>query len=322
MSAAGRISVAIATYNGARFLEAQLESVLSQRVVPHEVVVSDDGSCDETVEIIRAVAAQSPTPFVVLSDQPRLGVTANFERAIARTTGDVVALADQDDVWRIDKLEKIADTFARDPATIAVFSDAQLIDDAGTAIGRTLYQSGGFTRRERRLVRRGRGFDALLHWNFVTGATLAFRSQLKNVVLPIPDYGLHDVWIALLASAAGELRSIDEPLIGYRVHDANVQGVPSPNPLAVLKQRRQRDDIRTPEVQHYGSALQRMIEAGVGDDRQRRLLEGKIAHLRFRLGLPPSHARRAFAVASHAARGDYGRFARGVRSVIYDTLYG
>ena len=106
-----KISVAMCTFNGAEFLPAQLESIFAQTRRPDEIVICDDGSSDETQQLLTKFAAKSPVPIALKLNQQNLGSVKNFEQAIKLCNGDVIALGDQDDVWRHDKLESIEHAF-------------------------------------------------------------------------------------------------------------------------------------------------------------------------------------------------------------------
>ncbi|HZN12916.1 MAG TPA: glycosyltransferase [Acidimicrobiales bacterium] len=321
MTPARRITVAMATYNGERFVGAQLQSIIDQHRPPDEIVISDDGSEDDTVAVVRATADRAGVDVRVLQEGTRLGVTGNFERAIAAATGDVIALADQDDVWRADKLARVEAAMA-DGHAAAVFSDAELIDEASAPSGERLLAQMPFGPTDRRRVAHGETFESLVRGNFVTGATLAFRADLRAVLLPMSLDGFHDVWIALLTSAIGDVPLLDDPLIGYRVHGGNVQGVPARRLATVLAERRRRTDVREHELRQFEAALHRLETAELLTDARRALLAGKVAHLQFRADLPRSRVRRIAPVLSRVVRGDYTRYGRGLRSATYDVLYG
>src|SRR4051812_21315110 len=132
-----RLSIALCTWNGARFLQAQLDSYLAQRRRPDELVVCDDGSSDATMQILTQFAQHSPFPVRISRNPQRLGVVANFEKAIGLCQGDVIVLSDQDDVWNPDKLEQIAAHLARSDAA-AVFSDVNVVDANLAPLGYTM----------------------------------------------------------------------------------------------------------------------------------------------------------------------------------------
>src|SRR5258708_997920 len=134
-----RISVAMCTYNGVRFLPEQLESIAAQTRLPDELVVCDDRSTDESVEIIRQFAHRAPFAVRLEINANNRGVTKNFQKAIELCQGDVIALADQDDVWKAQKLQRIVEALEKSPQCILVFSDGECIDGAGLELGFTLW---------------------------------------------------------------------------------------------------------------------------------------------------------------------------------------
>ena len=223
-----KISVAMCTYNGAEFLPEQLDSIGAQTRPPDEIVICDDASTDETVAVIKQFAG------AVHTNEKNLGSIKNFEKAIKLCTGDIIVLSDQDDVWREDKLEVIGAAFERNRATGLVFSDAEIVDENLNPTGRRMWEEVGFDAHKRKLVAHGRALDVLITGWTVTGATMAFRSAYKNLVLPIPRdiQMIHDGWIALTVASVAGVVMIDEPLIKYRQHDRQQIGAPTLPPKA------------------------------------------------------------------------------------------
>ena len=225
-----KISVAMCTYNGAEFLPAQLESIFAQTRLPDEIVICDDGSTDETPQILSKFAGESTIPILLNSNKQNLGSVKNFEQAISLCTGDVIALCDQDDVWRREKLELIEQTFRQTPAVGLVFSDAEIVDEELNSLNRRMWRQVGFGRRKRRLVHTGRALEVLITGWIVTGATMSFRSEFTKLCLPIPDdiAMIHDGWIALTIAAVAEVAAIAQPLIEYRQHRRQQIGARTP----------------------------------------------------------------------------------------------
>src|ERR1700678_75351 len=137
LSGRNRISVALCTYNGERFLSQQLASVQQQTRLPDEVVVCDDQSTDGTVEMVRAFAASVSFPVRIFENERNLGFAANFERAIGLCEGNLIALSDQDDIWYPVRLERSEQEFTAHPEAGLVFSDADVIDDSNQLVGPT-----------------------------------------------------------------------------------------------------------------------------------------------------------------------------------------
>jgi Glycosyl transferase family 2 len=230
-----KISVAMCTYNGADFLRAQLESIVTQSRQPDELVICDDGSSDETQALLKEFASESPIPVLLRVNENNLGTIKNFEQAISFCTGDVIALSDQDDVWRNDKLQQIEERFRNAPTAGLVFSDAEIVDENLQSLNRRMWDEVGFNAHKRKLVVLGRALEVLITGWTVTGATMAFRSKYVKLSLPIPDRiaMIHDGWIALTVAAVADVAIIEEPLIKYRQHGRQQIGAPSQAPAGV-----------------------------------------------------------------------------------------
>ena len=231
-----KISVAICTYNGAEFLPAQLESIAAQSRQPDEIVICDDGSTDNTRSCINQFVTRASVPISTRFNTQNLGSLKNFEQAINLCAGDVIALSDQDDVWREDKLKLIETALNTNPNAGLVFSDAEIVDENLNSTGRRMWNEVGFDAHKRKLVAHGRALDVLLTGWTVTGATMAFRSEYKDLSLPIPTniQMIHDGWIALTVAAVADVTMIDEPLIKYRQHERQQIGAPT-RPLKAPK---------------------------------------------------------------------------------------
>ena len=203
------ISIAVATYNGSRFLREQLDSFLAQTRCPDEVIISDDCSTDDTLKIVRAFAKRAPFDVVLIRNDYRMGYTANFSQALMKAKGDLVFLSDQDDVWFPIKIERMVGYAHNDRTSLVLMNDAALTDawlcDTGlTKLGQ-ISSSG------------------LNQTRFVMGACVAVRRELLDLCLPIPaKYRSHDSWIIGMADGVGRKRVFSDVLQLYRRHDRNV----------------------------------------------------------------------------------------------------
>jgi glycosyltransferase involved in cell wall biosynthesis len=313
------VSLALCTYQGERFLAEQLRSIAGQTLPPAELVVCDDGSTDGTADVVARFAESAPFPVRFRVNGSRLGVAGNFSRAISLCEGSIIALADQDDVWVPGKLERLVGALEERPGVGAAFSDAELVDGSLQPLGLTMFEATRFTPRRRRRFISGQGLEVLLARNVVCGATLAFRSSLRNVLLPIPTTGLHDMWLSTLLCAVTEVAVVDEPLVHYRQHGANQVGAPATGFRSKLTRRRTQG-VFGDELAHYRGMVAR-LEAeppGTVDPHSIELLERKVGHLEFRYGVS---ARRPIAIAAELARGRYHRYSRGVESAGYDLFF-
>lgn len=207
-------SVAMCTYNGARYLEEQLESIASQSQPPDEIVICDDGSTDHTCEIIETFSSKREGLVRFQKNIHRLGYTKNFEKAISLCKGDIIFLSDQDDVWLPKKVEKVSHVFAEEENCGLVAVDATVTDEELRPKGTTLLRSraGGLSDR--------RSFAHLYAQSFKYGCTLAFRASLRKILLPISSHWGHDNWICFISSIFSKVVMIEEPLMLYRRHAA------------------------------------------------------------------------------------------------------
>lgn len=230
-----KIAAAVCTYNGEKYIQQQLDSILAQSVPVDEIIVCDDGSTDNTVAIVNALAAAHPGRIQFHSNEQNLRVNKNFEKALSLSTGDFIFLSDQDDVWELNKVEKILDVFKDNPAALGVFSDAHLIDGDGNRRGtNSLWDNVLFIEKAIQSPAELYGYISNIR-NMVTGATLCIRKETKELIFPFPDVKAmyHDEWIALILASRNALFYTTEKLISYRVHAAQQIGIIKP---AVLKE--------------------------------------------------------------------------------------
>jgi glycosyltransferase involved in cell wall biosynthesis len=203
-----RISIAMATYNGSKYLSEQLRSFVAQTRWPDELVITDDGSTDTTPQIIEEFATSAPFEVVYSNNEKNLGYAGNFNAALRKTTGDLVFLSDQDDVWLPEKIAYMTELSNRRPDKLMLMNDAILTDgelnEAGlTKLGQI--RSAGLSDRA-----------------FVMGCCCAVRRQLLDLCLPIPEsYTSHDAWIAGFADGLEAKFICERPLQFYRRHGAN-----------------------------------------------------------------------------------------------------
>jgi len=208
-----RISVVLCTFNGADFVDQQLDSILRQTRLPDEVIVSDDCSTDATAQIVKGFADRHPDLISVVSTERNLGFVRNFTKAIGLATGDVVFLADQDDVWFEEKIETMVQPFVADPAVGLVYCDAAITRADLEPTGETL-----FAKRRRLRLGEPRSAVELIRGVGINGCTMVFRAELKALIEPVgPGWG-HDHWIAFLAHAVAPVQAVKQPLMFYRRH--------------------------------------------------------------------------------------------------------
>ena len=231
-----KISIALCSFNGSHFLSDQLNSIKFQTRQPDEVVICDDCSSDDTLSLLYAFKEECSFSVQVYTNLTRLGSIKNFEKVLGFCQGDIVVLADQDDAWVPEKLEVIEDAFEKNPDAGYLFTDAELVDANGGRLGRSLWDSLGFTKNLIGRFKKGEQLGCLFKKPIVTGATMAIRGALKQYILPIPENTIlvHDLWIALVASSISMVGlPLSDKLIKYRLHSSQQIGIRSSS-LATL----------------------------------------------------------------------------------------
>lgn len=216
----------MATYNSADWVVPQLESILSQTYKDFKLLVRDDGSVDNTLELVEAMARKDPR-IVVLSDHGRnLGAKRNFGALLEESTADYVMFADADDVWLPQKVELTLDAMLKKEESegsstpILVHTDLSIVGSDLHIHAHSYWREVGLT------LAQGRGLNRLLVQNSVTGCTMLLNRALVQLASPIHEHALmHDHWIALVASAFGEIVFLDQPTVLYRHHGENVTGL-------------------------------------------------------------------------------------------------
>ena len=308
------ISVAMAAYNGAKHLRAQLDSIQSQTRLPDELVICDDCSLDSTVDLVTEFAKNATFQVRIVRNDARLGSTKNFEKAISLCTGDVIALCDQDDIWLAEKLERQCAMLERDPGLGGVFSDAWLIDSESRKSGKTLWQVNKFTRKAQKKLHRGDMLSDAVTKRKALGCTVVFRAALVENIIPIPERWEHDGWIAWIVAIYSRIDIIPEALICYRIHPGQSCGV-APLSLSDRLQdgtdryRRyagQLADLCDRMKMHHSSKEQCLLPK----------IEGLIDYLGMRSSLPASRLSRVAQVVRNLA--NYQRFDSGWLSAFKD----
>ncbi|WP_306232634.1 glycosyltransferase family 2 protein [Agrococcus beijingensis] len=315
-----RVSVALCTHQGERWIEQQLRSILAQTHPVSEIVVGDDASTDRTLELVREVASETDVPIRIRHHETALGVAANFADAIAATTGDVVALSDQDDVWHPDRIERMLPQLE---GVALVHSSARLVDAHGAPLGSTLEASLEMSPWERAAMTEGRALDALLRRNLVTGATVLVRRDAAVAALPIPAGWIHDEWLAMCAALGDGVRYLPEETIDYRQHGGNQIGVQRLSALGKLRRVLEADSGKHARKAERATSLATEAQRrGLASGASLQALIEKARHERARAQLPRPRALRLPGVLRGVAAGRYGRFSRGLADVARDLLEG
>ena len=327
-----RVSIAMCTYNGTRYIQEQLDSIAAQTRLPDELVVCDDRSSDSTIEILKSFMSKVSFPVRLYVNEENLGLCKNREKTISLCTGDIIVLSDWDDVWKPDKIQKILAAFAENLEAGYVFSNAELVDESLSPLGTTLWEAKGFNSLLEEYSYPDAQVRILLKQNLVWGATLAFRSSIKNLVLPIsPFYCLEDAWIALLASCAGFYGvPLSDSLLYYRQHTTQVAGGKKETLYQKLKGSKNTKDasnfFRTQE-QGLLDAKNRLILIGNSFNkdisRELNLIQEKANHFSKRVFIRSSSnlLLKAKAIVPEILKGNYNQFSNSWQAIVTDLVF-
>ena len=218
------ISVAMATFNGEKYIKEQIDSILVQLNNNDELIISDDGSTDNTLKIIKGIKDKR----VKLISGPKKGVKQNFANAISNCKGKYIFLSDQDDIWVNRKVEVLLNAFEKDDCDCIVH-DCEVFNSENNII---IYPSFFHYRKS------GSGYFKNIIKNTYIGCCMAFNSRVKRFVLPIPnDIAMHDQWIGLICEKKGKTIFIKDNLLRYRRHDGNVTGLTHSSIINMIKNR-------------------------------------------------------------------------------------
>lgn len=215
------ISVAMATCQGERWIEAQVASILEQLGPCDELVVADASSTDRTLAIVRELGGDR---VKIIEGLPRGNVPGTFEAALRACEGDTIFLSDQDDVWLSGKVERCLAALSG-PAPL-VLHDARVTDAAGRILSESFLRDRGHRK----------GFWPNLWRPGYLGCALAMRREFLEVALPFPQrLPMHDWWLGLLGERRGGVALLSEPLILHRRHGANANFDPNQSPYPLTR---------------------------------------------------------------------------------------
>lgn len=210
------VSIALATYNGERFIRQQMDSILSQSLSNFEVVICDDCSADSTIHILKEYASKD-SRIKIFENEHNLGYKKNFEKIISLCQGKYIAFCDQDDIWEPDHLKILIQEIGSNDC---VCGNALLIDSNGNSLRRTMREIIPI-----RILPQNTEdlFSHELYGNIIQGAASMIRQSLVKKIIPIPDSAkYHDWWIALNACNNNGCKYIDSILLKYRQHDSSI----------------------------------------------------------------------------------------------------
>lgn len=199
-----KVSVCMATYNGENYIKKQIESILVQLQLNDEIIISDDGSSDNTLKVVRDFQDERIKIFM---NKTGKGVNSNFENALMQASGDIIFLSDQDDIWLPHKVSLCSDALSYFDLVV---SNCKVADDQGVVIQESYFQ----------LVGSGKGILKNIYRSSYLGCCLSFKRKILNSILPIPKslFLYHDWWFGFISEICFKVKFIDVPCMLYRRH--------------------------------------------------------------------------------------------------------
>jgi glycosyltransferase involved in cell wall biosynthesis len=215
------VSVVMSAYNGAGYVEEQLESILHQTYSNLEVILIDDASTDNTYNILKSYAAKD-NRVSLYQQQKNVGYNISFSEACSKVTGTYIAISDQDDIWELDKIEKQTKKIEENPGSVLVHCISARFEEKTKPHLRSIKRLNFF---------RGNDIRNFFLHNYISGHTILFHQSLLKAALPFPSNVYYDWWLAAYACTMGNIEFIDEILVWHRMHETNATGAAKPKIL-------------------------------------------------------------------------------------------
>jgi len=201
------VSIALCTYNPGKYLSPLMDSLLGQTWEEIEIVCCDDRSTDSTIAVLEQYQSAYEGKIKIYKNEANLGYIKNFEKCLGLCSGDLIAIADHDDIWKPNKIEILVNAIGD---AMMVYSDSVFIDENGNELPKKI--SDIFTLHDNPPA------EAFLFYDFIWGHTTLLRKELLDYAFPIPADMPYDSWLAFTAASISRIRYVDETLTGWRQH--------------------------------------------------------------------------------------------------------
>lgn len=225
-------SVLLCTYNGEKYIYEQIESIINQSENVDEIIISDDCSNDNTIDIIKNNFLNCEIDIKININKENLGFKKNFYNALELCSGDIIFFSDQDDVWMSNKVKRVMEIFKENTNALLVFSNAEVTDQK---LNKVSYLLDDVHFDDSIMNDSYSQLKNILADNFITGATMAMKKDLIDKAMPFGTNWPHDYWFGVVAAINCGLYVIKEPLIKYRQHENNTIGINQQIDIKLLK---------------------------------------------------------------------------------------
>jgi len=215
------VAILVATFNGEAYLKEQLDSLLIQSYKNIKIYISDDNSCDTTLEIVKLYQIKYPDKIFYSFNINNLGFIKNFEKLLSVCEEEYIALSDQDDIWHPDKLQKQMRAMHKleelhENLPLLVHSDLEVVDESLKKISSSYFRLRAYK------LKAQKDLGHIVGPSGIMGNTILMNQKLKKCVLPFPkELDVHDYWIGLQCELFGRRKTLFEPLVRYRIHQTN-----------------------------------------------------------------------------------------------------
>ena len=250
------IGIALATYNGEKFLKDQFESLLKQTVLPDHIVICDDCSTDNTQKIIKEFMEKTTIPVSFLKHDSNEGVSSSFRDSVSECDSDIIFFCDQDDYWYANKIEEFLKVFESNPDCALVFSDAEIVDECLNKTGVSLWDTLKFCPGKNSLIKE------MFKRNVFTGMSMAVKIDWLEGLTGYSDYMLHDEFIGWNAVLTGKATALNKCLAGYRQHTDNVVGSAAYTQFNSTGQMKKKVHKSSERTWHKFTDLKKLVESG------------------------------------------------------------
>lgn len=313
-----KISVAMATFAGERFISQQLDSILCQSLMPDEIIICDDSRNEKTYKAIENIIAQHPNTIKYFKNETQLGVSKNFEKAISLSSGDIIFLSDQDDVWRQDKIAQLASLVKASPNCGGAFCDSELVNEELKPLGVTHWSLRGFQTNDMLSCPLGGMLEFFLKRVPAAGHNIAFKSKFKEILLPFPDLEeCHDTWIGLVIVATTGWGFTSDTLTKFRQHENNVSQAGRKSQLgAALASIK--NDTNTWNMTLYNELIKRLT--GKIKPETLEMLKDRQEHSATRVKMSCNTLKRLPLVYREIKNRRYFKYGRGWKNIIQDLV--
>lgn len=319
-------SIAMCTYNGAKYLEEQLQSFVEQTRLPDELIVCDDCSSDNTMEILHRFAQTAPFPVTVIQNEENLGYTANFLKCASLCHNDVIFFSDQDDVWDVQKIETFMNRFESSPEVGMVLSDVELMDVNGHSLNSSQVQQA-----TRRPIAYWLYLSQKNQMHFFTkypssswpGMAMAYRNVYSDFLYKFNKIQGHDRWLLCFFCIISKIQIIPQQLTKYRIHHNNADASDTRTMIKQTEQANSRkiiDRYRTLS-EDFQNMVSYLSQSGLKIEPQAlKLLAQKSEHLMTRYKIRTKQVNKWYYILRETFNGNYFRFGLGIYSIGMDVL--